>query len=53
VVGRLSDLWGDLRLAFMAATSANLVAFAFFIMAARSIARDEETRVARAAAART
>jgi MFS family permease len=52
VVGRLSDLWGDLRLAFMAATSANLVAFAFFVMAARSIARDEETRVARAAAAR-
>ncbi len=52
VVGRLSDLWGDLRLAFMAATSANLVAFVFFVMAARSIARDEETRMARAAAAR-
>ncbi len=52
VVGRLSDLWGDLRLAFMAATSANLVAFVFFVMAARTIARDEETRVARAAAAR-
>ena len=52
VVGRLSDSWGNLRLAFMAATSANLVAFVFFIMAARTIAHDEETRGARAAAAR-
>ncbi len=52
VVGRLSDSWGNLRLAFMAATSANLIAFLLFVMAARTIARDEETRFARAAAAR-
>ncbi len=52
VVGRLSDLWGDLRLAFMAATSSNLVAFVLFVMATRTIARDEETRFERAAAAR-
>ena len=52
MVGRLSDFWGDLRLAFMAATSSNVVAFVLFVMAARTIARDEETRVARAAAAR-
>ena len=53
VVGRLSDLWGNLRLAFMVATSANLVAFALFVMASRTIARDEESRHSRAAAART
>lgn len=35
VVGRLSDLRGNLRLAFMAATSANRVALARFVMAAR------------------
>ena len=52
VVGRLSDLWGSLRLAFMAATFSNVVAFVFFLLAARSIARDEGTREARAAAAR-
>ena len=52
VVGRLSDLWGSLRLAFMAATASNLVAFVLFMMAARTIAHDEETRLARAAAAR-
>ena len=52
VVGRLSDLWGNLRLAFMATTAANVVAFGFFAMAARTIARDEETRFIRAAAAR-
>lgn len=52
VVGRLSDLWGSLRLAFMAATLANVVAFALFVMASRTIARDEETRMTRASAAR-
>jgi MFS family permease len=52
VVGRLSDLWGSLRLAFMAATVSNVVAFVFFLLAARSIARDEETRESRAEAAR-
>jgi predicted MFS family arabinose efflux permease len=52
VVGRLSDLWGSLRLAFMAATLSNVVAFALFVMASRTIAADEETRLARATAAR-
>ena len=52
VVGRLSDLWGSLRLGFMAATLSNVVAFALFVMASRTIARDEETRLIRAAAAR-
>jgi MFS family permease len=52
VVGRLSDLWGSLRLGFMAATLSNVVAFALFVMASRTIARDEETRLARATAAR-
>jgi len=53
VVGRLSDLWGSLRLAFMSATLSNLVAFGLFLLASRTIGRDEETREARAAAART
>ena len=52
VVGRLSDLWGSLRLAYMAATLSNVAAFLFFLMAARTIARDEATRETRAAAAR-
>jgi MFS family permease len=52
VVGRLSDRWGSLRLAFMAATAANLVAFALFVMASRTVAREEETRLVRAKAAR-
>jgi MFS family permease len=52
VVGRLSDYWGDLRLAFMSATWANVVAFVLFALASRTIAHDEETRVARAQAAR-
>ena len=52
VVGRLSDLWGSLRLAFMAATLANVAAFALFVMASRTIAADEETRLNRASAAR-
>jgi MFS family permease len=52
VVGRLSDLWGNLRLAFMTATLSNVAAFALFVMASRTIARDEETRLTRAAAAR-
>ncbi|MEO8361076.1 MAG: MFS transporter [Vicinamibacteria bacterium] len=52
LVGRLSDHWGSLRYALMAASAANLVAFVLFIVAARSVARDEETREERAAAAR-
>ncbi len=52
VVGRLSDLWGSLRLAFMAATLSNVVAFALFIMASKTIEHDEETRHIRATAAR-
>ena len=51
VVGRLSDLWGDLRLAFMTATISNVVAFALFVLASRTIATDEETRHTRASAA--
>lgn len=52
-VGRLSDLFGSLRLAFMASTVGYAVALGLFILAARSIARDEETRFERAAAATT
>jgi MFS family permease len=53
LVGRLSDHWEhNLRLAFTASTFAYVVAFALFVMASREIARDEETRHARAAAAR-
>lgn len=52
VVGRLSDLWGNLRLAFMAATMSNLVAFGLFVAATRTIAQDEETKLNRATAAR-
>ena len=52
-VGRLSDLWeGNLRLAFMAATLGYVVAFVLFLLASRTIARDEETREIRANAAR-
>jgi MFS family permease len=51
-VGRLSDSWGNLRLAFMSATLSNVLAFVLFVLATRSIARDEETREARAAGAR-
>ena len=52
VVGRLSDLWGSLRLAFMTATLSNLFAFALFVLASRTVARDEESKLARANAAR-
>ena len=52
VVGRLSDRWHDLRLAIMAASLSNVAAFVFFVMASRTIEGDEETRLARAAAAR-
>lgn len=44
LVGRLSDHWDSLRFALMAASSANLVAFAFFVLASRTIARDEEAK---------
>jgi cbb3-type cytochrome oxidase subunit 3 len=36
----------------MAATSANAAAFILFLLAGRTIAHDEESRAARAAAAR-
>ena len=52
VVGRLSDVWGSLRYAFMSATVSNVIAFALFAAAARTIAKDEATREERAAAAR-
>jgi MFS family permease len=52
VVGRLSDYWGDLRLAYLSATWANVVAFVLFVLASRTIAHDEETRGARAQTAR-
>ena len=51
VVGRLSDHWGSLRFALMAASFANVVAFALFVLASRTVGRDEETRAARAQAA--
>ncbi len=51
-VGRLSDLWGSLRLGFMAAALSNLFAFALFVLASRTVARDEESKLARANAAR-
>ncbi|MEO5763180.1 MAG: MFS transporter [Vicinamibacteria bacterium] len=51
LVGRLSDHWGSLRYALMAASAANLVAFVLFVVASRSVARDEETREDRARAA--
>jgi MFS family permease len=52
-VGRLSDHWeGNLRLAFMASTIGYVIAFLLFLLAARTIAHDEETRFDRARAAR-
>ena len=51
VVGRLSDHWGSLRDALIAASGSNLVALGLFALASRTIARDEATKEARAAAA--
>ena len=52
-VGRLSDHWGgNLRRAFMASTVGYVTAFILFLMAARTVALDEETRFDRARAAR-
>jgi MFS family permease len=51
-VGRLSDHWdGNLRLAFMASTVGYMIAFVLFLMAARTIAQDEDSRFDRARAA--
>lgn len=46
-VGRLSDLWGDLRLALMAASIANGIAFIFFVLATKTIEADEATKLER------
>ena len=50
-VGKLSDRWGSLPDALIAASLANLVAFVLFVLAARMIGADEETKEARAQAA--
>ena len=47
-VGRLSDLFADLRLAMLAGLVTNLIAAAFFIAASRTIAADEASREERA-----
>jgi MFS family permease len=51
VVGRLSVAFGDLRPALACGLLANVVALALFLLAARTLRRDEETRLARAMAA--
>lgn len=51
VVGRLSDVLGDLRLAMLCGLVANVVAAACFVVAGRTIERDEGTREDRARAA--
>jgi MFS family permease len=48
VIGRLSDLLGDLRLAMLAGLGVSLVAAAFFLAAARSVGADESSRAERA-----
>ena len=51
VVGRLSVAFGDLRPALACSLLANVVALVLFLLAARTLPRDQETRVARAMAA--
>lgn len=51
VVGRLSDLFADLRLAMLAGLVTNLIAAALFLVASRTIAADEATREDRARSA--
>jgi len=48
VIGRLSDLLGDLRLAMLAGLGVSLSAALFFLAAARSVAADESSRAERA-----
>jgi MFS family permease len=50
-IGRLSVAFGDLRIALACSLVANVVALALFVLAARTLPRDRETRVARAMAA--
>jgi MFS family permease len=50
-IGRLSVAFGDLRLALACSLAANVVALVLFVLAARTLPRDLETRVARAVAA--
>jgi MFS family permease len=50
-IGRLSVAFGDLRLALAWSLVANVVALVLFVLAARTLPRDQETRVARAVAA--
>jgi MFS family permease len=50
-IGRLSVAFGDLRLALACSLVANVVALVLFVLAARTLPRDLETRGARAAAA--
>jgi MFS family permease len=51
VVGRLSDLFADLRLAMLAGLVTNLIAAAFFFAASRTIGPDEASREDRARSA--
>jgi hypothetical protein len=51
VVGRTSVAVGDLRTGMLLALSANVVAAAFALLAARALPADEASRVARARAA--
>jgi MFS family permease len=51
VVGRLSVYFGDLRPALACSLIANVVALVLFVLAARTLPRDQETRLARAMAA--
>jgi len=50
-IGRLSVAFGNLRLALACSLVANVVALVLFVLAARTLPRDLETRVARAVAA--
>lgn len=50
-IGRLSVATGDLRLAMSLGLAAKLVAGAFFLLAARTLERDESSRLDRARAA--
>lgn len=50
-IGRLSVATGDLRFALACSLGANVAALVLFLLAARTLPRDLETRAARAAAA--
>jgi MFS family permease len=50
-IGRLSVAVGDLRTAILIALGANAVALVLLLLAMRPLARDEDTRIARAQAA--